>query len=591
MTNLSLPEACRGPPFLFESVIFPDMDSACVVLYDSPLQQFYPGVKMEHLKCTYKEVLRDTNHDIIDSYFKLKSAEDLSLPIACVQAEFIWISCKIAFNNKTTKTFTQPVMIPKVKPLKVQRNREWSTSINSSSKGKAQFNVIVLGIDAMSRLSLYRTMPQTVKWLHSRPNSVVELKGYSKVGLNSAPNIFALLTGRNFIADLKPQLAGYSRYVDGITRFIWEDAADAGYRTMFLEEQGEYGIFVFPDFKGFKEVPVDYWPKPFMYSVNKKAKDMGFSYHCIGPKLKSNLYLDYTYSMLKLHGPQRPMWAFTWLSILSHGGAKGGVPLDQPVSDFFTKIENEGILNRSVIIFLADHGFRHGSFRETEQGRLEDSLPFGFVLLPPSLVKQYPYMLTQLQLNSRRLVTSYDLYEVLRDAINISHLQSNHVKSHSKSGISLIRDSVPITRTCGQAWIPNEYCPCSKRELYNNTKLAHIIGNKGIIFLNGMLKNASVDTVSNDTHVCSPWSLLNVTKLTYSSMPNHLEFLFQVNMIAKPQAKFDITVTITRSSWILNEVTRIDRYGELAACATGRIQQYCYCIEKPDNSGNTSTPD
>lgn len=127
--KLPLPEACRGPPFLFESVIFPDMDSACVVLYDSLLQQFYPGVKMEHLKCTYKEVLRDTNHDIIDSYFKLKSAEDLSLPIACVQAEFIWISCKITFNNNTTKTFTQPVMIPKVKPLKVQGNREWSTSI------------------------------------------------------------------------------------------------------------------------------------------------------------------------------------------------------------------------------------------------------------------------------------------------------------------------------------------------------------------------------------------------------------------------------------------------------------------------------
>ena len=60
---------------------------------------------------------------------------------------------------------------------------------------------------------------------------------------------------------------------------------------------------------------------------------------------------------------------------------------------------------------------RWGSFRQTYQGRLEDSLPFIFMWLPEWWRKEHRTAWDNLRRNTRSLTTPFDLHETLRDIL------------------------------------------------------------------------------------------------------------------------------------------------------------------------------
>jgi hypothetical protein len=59
-----------------------------------------------------------------------------------------------------------------------------------------QLSIIFLGIDSASRSHALRKLPKSYKYLTEQLNAY-DFKGYMKVGLNSFPNMFPLLTGEN----------------------------------------------------------------------------------------------------------------------------------------------------------------------------------------------------------------------------------------------------------------------------------------------------------------------------------------------------------------------------------------------------------
>lgn len=117
--KISKPVPCSGKPFLFDVVLNPGTDIACITIYDHVLQKYYANVKLEEVTCTYEEALRDTSKWVIDSHHKRGPKKNLSLPVACIPEEYVWINCLIGTIKPIQ--YRQPVLVPVVKPLKASK--------------------------------------------------------------------------------------------------------------------------------------------------------------------------------------------------------------------------------------------------------------------------------------------------------------------------------------------------------------------------------------------------------------------------------------------------------------------------------------
>jgi hypothetical protein len=53
--------------------------------------------------------------------------------------------------------------------------------------------------------------------------------------------------------------------------------------------------------------------------------------------------------------------------------------------------------------YVFGHGIRFGAIRQTSVGKLEERLPFMFLIFPDWFIKKYPNIHRNLQVNSRRL--------------------------------------------------------------------------------------------------------------------------------------------------------------------------------------------
>lgn len=92
--------------------------------------------------------------------------------------------------------------------------------------------------------------------------------------------------------------------------------------------------------------------------------------------------------------------------------------MDKDLERFLLTAYGEGLLNRTILLVLADHGNRIDDFRQTHLGKLEDFMPMVSMVVPPWLAKKRPDLMDNLTLNSKRLTSSYDLYSTFTDIFN-----------------------------------------------------------------------------------------------------------------------------------------------------------------------------
>jgi hypothetical protein len=62
-----------------------------------------------------------------------------------------------------------------------------------------------------------------------------------------------------------------------------------------------------------------------------------------------------------------------------------------------------------------DHGNRFGSILQTVIGRIEERMPLFAIRIPELINKEFPHLLTNLELNSEKLMTWLDLHQLLLD--------------------------------------------------------------------------------------------------------------------------------------------------------------------------------
>lgn len=211
----------------------------------------------------------------------MKQCENFTGQVALPQqVDVVYVSCKanttkaakvkVKAKAKQAKLSTKTVyenVHAILDPEKVRDRVEQNVN-QSVGASPRKLSVLILGIDSVSRLNFYRTMPKTEKYL--RETGWIGLKGYNKIGDNTFPNLMAILTGQSSqqaYSRCKPTVA----YKLDHCPFLWHNFRNAGYVTAYGEDETMLNTFNYLKV-GFVEPPTDYYLRPYMLASERLLK-------------------------------------------------------------------------------------------------------------------------------------------------------------------------------------------------------------------------------------------------------------------------------------------------------------------------------
>ncbi|XP_064462747.1 uncharacterized protein LOC135373551 [Ornithodoros turicata] len=532
-------------------------------IQEARLRDVY-GLSRNNISCTYREIYRNESVSVPDAVPFYKDTEPLVFDMPLI-TEYGHIKCFTPGGRMFHEEF---VLVPILKPTAEKRLKGIEVNFNEAFP---RLNVLVLGMDSVSRINFNRHLPRSGKFVRDVLRGF-ELFGYNKVGRNSFPNQTPLLTGLS--ADEAKSMAT-NKFFDDLP-FVWKEYKKQGYSTLFLEETPKYGLYTC-DGKGFKHSPTDYYPRHVVQAVDRSyLKRYKSVTYCVGPKLPMTLYLEYLLGLIDTWKDQ-PFFAYAWMSELAHNDLNTAGLSDSPFLDFLRALYDRGVLNNTVVAFMSDHGLRFGSFRNTYVGWYEDNLPFAFLLFPDWFLERYPQYAKALETNQRRLTTHYDMHATLLQMCGFTNMK----RTDTKRGLSLFYE-VPENRTCAAASIPDHLCTCLRTStLPRDHPLAHRLASFVLNEVNRLVQKEFSEK-------CEGWSLKDVVSVYRLHVRDNREHKgttthYRINIAAFPGGLFEAAVSHTtdrsESSFAMSrEPDRIDMYAAHADCVRANVlAKYCYC--------------
>ncbi|KAJ8938629.1 hypothetical protein NQ314_011409 [Rhamnusium bicolor] len=400
------------------------------------------------LYCCYRYVTRKGSIDEPDVGISLTDCRHFSNSVQ-LEGDIVMVEC----YNKTTLVYENvhnPIIISNLSKKKISQRAPPSYV--------TPISVLIVVIDSISRLNLERTMPNTKNVLLA--NGFTEFVGYNKIDDNTFPNFAALLSGLNLKQSLSICAPTKIGKLDECP-MIWYDFRNKGYITAYAEDWASISTFNYFK-KGFKDPPTDYYFKPFIEASETlyvTVKDT--MPYCAGPETQGerilNLAKDFS-NTFRHH----PSFGVFWMNTFSHNYINSPSGMDEKVKNFFQDLKQNGILDKSVVILLSDHGIRFGQIRETIQGWYEERLPANYISLPRWFKRRYPTKHANFKKNANKLTSTYDLYMTLQDILNMSvdKFHYNISSSMACTKCSSLFSEIPENRTCEDAGIPVEWCTC-----------------------------------------------------------------------------------------------------------------------------------
>lgn len=246
---------------------------------------------------------------------------------------------------------------------------------NSKAEQHKKFNVMILGIDSVSRLNFHRMFNLTNQTILGNL-SAIEMYGYNKVGDNTYPNLIPLLTGlsEDELNGACQSSTNASIHFDNC-HFIWDDYRAKGYGNLFAEDSAMLSLFNY--FKnGFEKQPTDYYFRTVLHQMEKEIahNKIGNYKLCLGQRRPVDILLQYMRKFIKSNADQ-PFFSFFWTSSMSHDFITYPTLIDQNLSDLLMFMKSEKYLENTILFVMSDHGIRFGSFRQTTfQGMVEERL-------------------------------------------------------------------------------------------------------------------------------------------------------------------------------------------------------------------------
>ncbi|XP_071872290.1 uncharacterized protein [Bombus fervidus] len=580
-------EKCANePPFTGLSV----RENGTVVLSVNPATAArHPG-----LRCCWSPVYRaekqpkkPTKDNNVDSLIVVKRCESFEKETTTPDdAQAVMVSCTVdskidGGGGKRGKPIYENVhAIPnpeKVRDRTRRNDSQQSTTLGTVTLSR-KLSVLLLGIDSVSRLNFIRSMPITERYLLE--TGWLRFDGYNKMGDNTFPNLMAILTGQN-------QSQAYSLckptvpYMLDRCPFLWRNFRDAGYATAYGEDETALNTFNYLKM-GFVEQPTDYYLRPYMLACEKLLKvrkRFGLKY-CTGPETSFDRILDYAIEYARAFRGS-PYFGFFWTISVSHENANGLSSMDGRLLDKLKRLESEGIANDTMIVLLSDHGMRWGPIRNTFVGWYEERLPFLYLWLPEWLREERPEAYSSLRANQRRLISPFDLYETLRDVLQLSGGSANP-SSGCPGCRSLLAGPVPLERGCSDVGISSHWCACSA---FESADPRDPIVQKGAqVFLDHVDKLLDGYRDKKGRRLCAKLRLKKlhrVDRVIDFGNSSSVAYFYMIQ-VSPGDGKFEMTVryhengTYTLSD---HEVSRINPYASTAECLDRGTKQYCHCLK------------
>ncbi|XP_023229253.1 uncharacterized protein LOC111629573 [Centruroides sculpturatus] len=519
--------------------------------------------------CDFKYIIRKSDDVVIYT-----DSQSLPLEGVILQHDFVIVSC---YNFAGISYYTNyHAHIHRIALKKVEDKRK-------------RYNVMLLGIDSLSRLAFIRQLPKTYNYLTKVMGTHV-LRGMTKIGDNTFPNLIALLTGK-FPEELAlPEDKTYDQWP-----CIWKDFSKEGYATMFVEDRPDISLFNYMR-KGFHTQPTNHYFRPFMMSLEDSKVHRFSSHLCFGETPKHLLLLNYADKFIKNYNSYRPYFGFIFFVELSHDYVSQVSIADDDLTKWLRdKYEND-YLNDTIFILFSDHGHRFDSIRTTLVGRIEERMPFFSIYVPPSLVRENPQIMQTLDTNTGRLTTPFDTYYTLMDVLR--HNTGSKLGSTSSSRGTTLFGTISSDRTCPQAGISEHYCTC---EVETTLSLSDPKCQTASTLVVDAINHLILDEFSNNS-ICIK---LNFSKLhrCEESLPNNKVLtnsrVYFGNLISDEVAKevtsklrilvevmpsgglFEATVLYSNDHGtynVINDISRVNKYGNQSSCIVDPVlRKYCYC--------------
>ena len=241
-----------------------------------------------------------------------------------------------------------------------------------------------------------------------------------------------------------------------------------------------------------------------------------------------------------------PVFAYLHLSELTHNELAMAGQYDRPVQALLTALADQGALNDTFFLLMADHGFQRGDnpFTLTPQGKVENNMPALVVLPPASLEQERPDMAAALRTNAEGLTSHLDLHATLRELLALG--SPAPLEERNLTGASLLHPLPP--RRCAEAGVPPEHCCCT--EGLHRLEPAAMEGVAAAVL-------ADTDAFLAPLGLCRGLGLQAVTEATLREEEKELVLELQIRV--KPKAAvFQVLQTLSLFGLIMEHVTNVD---------------------------------
>ncbi|KAI6187388.1 hypothetical protein M3Y98_00237900 [Aphelenchoides besseyi] len=471
------------------------------------------------------------------------------------------------------------------------------------AKDWSGLNVFFLGFDSLSHQAFRRSLPLTVEYLEKEMETVV-LNGYNIVG-DGTPQAFIPILTAQTEEELPLTRKRYpqANYVD-VYPFIWKNFSENGYVTGYGEDAAAIGTFTYR-LKGFRRQPTDHYTRTFFQFAEKFEKN----WKCSGPIPQHKIWFKYAENFMRKYPSNVAKFLLMHHSLLSHDDINDVNHADADLKDLLQRLHQDGLFDKSVVIVMADHGHRFSKLRGTQQGQLEERLPFFSIYLPPSFRKteQGALVYKNLKANADRLSTPFDIHATLSDVLHLPSVDVlSTVQSADKRSLSLFRP-IPSTRSCEQAGIAPHWCTClSWQSALESEELQDV----SKVLAHSLVQSINAYTAP-ERSLCSELRLSEIldskrlvpdeSLLRYSGVKDQDGFipdlkgnasttfgLYQIRLKTVPgYAIYDTTLFYDSN---VNEVTidyrsisHINKFGEAPHCIIDKnyfLATYCVCYDK-----------
>ncbi|XP_054014546.1 uncharacterized protein LOC128895720 [Hylaeus anthracinus] len=546
-----------------------DSNNTAVFINPDAIHHYYNNTK--DIDCCWRPFWRMKDEDNIVTYDNDCSAFQNATTI---RAEFVKIECS---RNNEVIYKDYHAFLPRFRSLEQKYEKARAARFKSE-----HLSLLIVGLDSVSRLNFHRMMPKTVEAL--RKLGAVEMMGYTKVADNTYPNLVPVLSGLSDDELHQSCWQTKDKPFDGCP-FIWKNFSAAGYRTVFGEDACAMTTFNYLK-PGFRVQPTDYYLRPFCIA---SEKDIGNTHKwnanlCVGTRKTFENLLDYTRKTASQFA-KVPYFAMFWQASLTHDFFNYPQLGDDAYHKFVSYLSSKQLLNHTALIVMSDHGMRWGDFRETYQGRMEDSLPFVFIVLPTWWKENYQVAWANLRKNARSLTTAFDLHETLLDLLESKHLEEPRLKERSKMlsdakslprGISWFLP-IPDYRTCSMAGIASHWCMChTSNDVPLNDESYQDKADFLVAELNRMLKKFVQ---------CATLKLKEIRAVkAWRNKGDKFDLVdYTITIQTEPgDAIFEGTVRYRgedKTKKLVGSVSRLNAYGKQSACVDEfNMRLYCYCL-------------